>query len=257
VLTFEDLDPGYETINVIPAGYHGFQWGSYAYWITKNYHPGSGYDYGTLGHVSLFTAYALPISMGGAPFNFTGAYITAAWDATEQVTVQGWRNGVQVYSTTITTHNDQAYWFSFSFAQVDTVWFVPAGAHLAIDNITYNRGYSWTGVLQPINTDGSSIFKLGSTVPVKFMLTGASAGITDLVAKLYVAKISNNIAGSEAEAASSNPASTGNTFRYDATTGEYIYNLGTKGTSWTAGTYQLRIDLGDGDTTRTVNISLK
>jgi streptogramin lyase len=139
--------------------------------------------------------------------------------------------------------------------------FVPAGmggvTHAGW--MTFAPAYTipWSGVLQPVNIDGSSIFKLGSTVPVKFKLTGAGAGITNLVAKLSVVKISSNIVGSEPEPVSSNPASTGNTFRYDATTGEYIYNLGTKGTSWTAGTYQLRIDLGDGDTTRTVNISLR
>jgi hypothetical protein len=46
---------------------------------------------------------------------------------------------------------------------------------------------------------------------------------------------------------------TGDLFRYDGTS-QYIYNWGTKGL--TAGTYQLRIDLGDG-VSRTVNISLK
>jgi hypothetical protein len=46
---------------------------------------------------------------------------------------------------------------------------------------------------------------------------------------------------------------TGDLFRYDGTS-QYIYNWGTKGL--TAGTYQLRIDLGDGSS-RAVNISLK
>ena len=34
--------------------------------------------------------------------------------------------------------------------------------------------YAWSGVLQPVNADGSSVFKLGSTVPVTFQLTGPS-----------------------------------------------------------------------------------
>ena len=50
-----------------------------------------------------------------------------------------------------------------------------------------------TFFLQPINADGSSIFKLGSTISVKFKLQGASAGITNLVAKPLVAKISNSV----------------------------------------------------------------
>lgn len=114
--------------------------------------------------------------------------------------------------------------------------------------------YSWSGVLRPINQDGTSVFKQGSTVPVKFKLTGASAGITDAVAKLYLAKISDGVAGPESEAVSSASATTGNAFRYDASEGQYIFNWGTKGL--TAGTYRLRIDLGDA-VTRTVNVALK
>jgi hypothetical protein len=44
------------------------------------------------------------------------------------------------------------------------------------------------------------------------------------------------------------------TFRYDATSGQYVFNWSTKGL--TAGTYQLRIDLADG-ASRTVRISLR
>ncbi|MGN6578136.1 MAG: HYR domain-containing protein [Nocardioides sp.] len=113
---------------------------------------------------------------------------------------------------------------------------------------------AWSGVLQPVNADGSSVFKLGSTVPVKFQLTGASAGVKDLVARLYYARISSAGTGLFMEADSTSNATTGNLFRYDATANQYIFNLGTKTLS--TGTYKLRIDLGDG-LERTVNISLK
>jgi HYR domain len=113
---------------------------------------------------------------------------------------------------------------------------------------------AWSGVLQPVNADGSSIFKLGSTVPVKFQLTGASAGITSLSARLYLQRLGNAASGTSIEAISTSNATTGNLFRYDATSGQYVFNLNTKTLS--AGTYQLRIDLGDG-VARTVNISLK
>jgi hypothetical protein len=114
--------------------------------------------------------------------------------------------------------------------------------------------YSGDFFLQPINSDGSSIFKQGSTVPVKFRLTGSSAGITDAVAKLTYAKVSNGIVGTAVEAVSTAAATTGNLFRYDSSSGQYIFNLSTKGL--TAGTYQLKIDLGDG-AEHTVIISLK
>jgi hypothetical protein len=113
---------------------------------------------------------------------------------------------------------------------------------------------SWSGVLQPINTNGSSIFNQGSTVPVKFQITGASAKITNAVVKLYYTKIGNNITGTEAEAISTSAANNGNMFRYDPTGNQYIFNLATKGLS--VGTYQLRLDFGDG-VRNTVNISLR
>jgi hypothetical protein len=77
----------------------------------------------------------------------------------------------------------------------------------------------------PINGDGSSIFKLGSTVPVKFALTGASASITNLVAKIYVAKLSNGIEGSLVEATSNGAADAGNTFRYSGDGVEHAIHI--------------------------------
>jgi hypothetical protein len=114
----------------------------------------------------------------------------------------------------------------------------------------------WSGILQPINKEGDSIFKLGSTVPVKFQIAIPGGGyITDATAKLLVAKVSSNLVGDEVEAITSTPASSGNNFRYDSASNQYIYNLGTK-TGYTAGTWQLRIDLQDGST-NTVLISLR
>ena len=60
--------------------------------------------------------------------------------------------------------------------------------------------------------------------------------------------------GTVLEAISTSNAATGNPFRYDATSDQNIVNLNTKTRS--AGTYQLRIDLGDGVLQR-VNISLR
>jgi hypothetical protein len=112
----------------------------------------------------------------------------------------------------------------------------------------------WSGFLQPLNTDGSSIFKLGSTVPVKFSPAGDSAGIADLTACFSYAKVSNGIVGEVAEAVSTSAATSGSLFRYDPASGQYIFNWGTKGL--TKGTYQLRINLGDG-IEHTVLASLK
>ena len=114
--------------------------------------------------------------------------------------------------------------------------------------------YTWSGTVQPIHADGTSVFKAGSTVPVKFALTGTSAGVTDLVATLKYAKISDGVLGPVNETSSSATATLGNQFRYDSTAGQYIYNWSTKGLE--SGTYRLFIDLGDG-VQHTVDLGLK
>jgi hypothetical protein len=99
--------------------------------------------------------------------------------------------------------------------------------------------YAWSGFLSPLHKQS---FKEGNTIPVKFALTGASAGITNLSASLYVTA----------------PGGTTETllgaFKYDPTSGQYQFNWKTKG--WPAGAYTLRADLGDGVQTRTVSIML-
>jgi hypothetical protein len=114
--------------------------------------------------------------------------------------------------------------------------------------------FAWSGHLQPVNADNTSVFKLGSTVPVKFRLTGDSAPVTNLVATISIALVSNGIIGSEVEAVSTAAADSGNAFRYDATAGQYIFNWSTR--SLSTGTYQVRIEFGDG-LTRTVLVSVR
>jgi sugar lactone lactonase YvrE len=123
----------------------------------------------------------------------------------------------------------------------------PATASASID-----VNYSSSGFQAPINPDGSSVFG-GSVVPVKFALTGASAGITKAGAHLFVAKVTGGIVGTEQPATTASP-NDGNLFRYDSQKQQYIYSLRTKALS--PGTWRLRIDLHDG-VERTVLISLR
>ncbi len=148
VIDFEDLYPGYETSNPIPAGYAGFNWSSSAYWRTSQYkYPDSGYGYGTIGHVSLFTAVGNSISMSGKTFQLYGAYVTSAWNYYQVFIVEGYLNGDWVYRQQFNTAYTGPYWFEFNHKTVDTVWFIPStegdnanlggrGPHLVIDNLT-------------------------------------------------------------------------------------------------------------------------
>jgi hypothetical protein len=93
--------------------------------------------------------------------------------------------------------------------------------------LQYGSG-AYSGVLQPINGDGSSRFKLGSTVPVKFRLSCNGVPVSGAVAKLTVKQGDNTADPGVDEAISTSSATTGNLFRYDATAGQYIFNLSTK-----------------------------
>jgi hypothetical protein len=127
--------------------------------------------------------------------------------------------------------------------------------HSTTKSCTTNVIYAFSGILQPVNADGSSIFKLGSTVPIKFNLM--DAGKTPqgaAVANLTIAKVTNEIDGTFVEATSTSAATTGTLFRYDSSGQQYIFNLGTSGLS--KGTWNLKVTLDDG-VSYTQRISLK
>jgi hypothetical protein len=117
--------------------------------------------------------------------------------------------------------------------------------------------YLFGGFGQPINSDGSSIFKAGSTIPVKLTLTECSGqSISTATVTIAVYKITDTVLGTVEELLpdSSGNANTGNLFRYDPLSGQYIYNLSTKGL--TGGTYTVRANPDDGSSSF-VNLSLK
>jgi hypothetical protein len=115
---------------------------------------------------------------------------------------------------------------------------------------------------QPINSSGTSRFKLGSTVPVKFQLLCNGQPYSAAVAKLYVKAVDGTPDAGIDEAVSTAASTTGNLFRYSD--GQYIFNLSTKAgytdpsgatTAFVSGTYTLKVVLDDG-TNWPVNIQL-
>ncbi len=128
-------------------------------------------------------------------------------------------------------------------------------SNTADQNTFYIIAYNYLGILPPIRADNSSIFKSGSTVPVKFRIVDANGNnVSTAVANLTYQKITGDILGTVEEPFSTSAVDSGNTFRYDDTDNLYIFNLGTSGMD--KGTYQLNINLDDG-TVRTVCISIK
>ncbi|ALC89179.1 hypothetical protein AM500_04775 [Bacillus sp. FJAT-18017] len=139
--------------------------------------------------------------------------------------------------------------------QTETITVTDKAGNTESVTINYSVEYNYSGVLQPINKDGSSIFKAGSTVPVKFQLKDSKgAFVSNATASISLTKYSDKVLGDNVEVISTSAATTGNLFRYDSSSNQYIFNLSTKGL--TAGAYQITIVLDDG-TTQTIKISLK
>jgi hypothetical protein len=93
---------------------------------------------------------------------------------------------------------------------------------------------------EPINADGSSVFKAGRTIPVKIVLTDASGSrVVNATARLSYWRASGSIIGTVPEGFEPVWPDTGYVFRYAADDQQYIYNLSTKGMP--AGTYLLRV----------------
>ena len=120
--------------------------------------------------------------------------------------------------------------------------------------VQYQAPGDGTFFLSPIRPDGTSIFRIGPPVPVEFKLTGASAGITNLAAKLIVTKLSGSITGTTSCASSETTDDSGMVFKYNAAAKVYLYRW--KTSNQTQGTYQLRADLGDG-VVHQISVSLR
>jgi hypothetical protein len=178
--------------------------------------------------------------------------ITVAYSATDET------SGVASLTATlngISVSNGQAVTLTHAGSNTLSVTATDGAGNSATQSVVFAVTYNFSGFLEPIDSDGSSVFNLGRTVPVKFRLTDCYGNaVGSAAATLAVFKMTDAVLGTVEEVVpdSSGNANTDNIFRYSEP--DYIYNLGTK--SYSRGTYQLRATLDDG-TTHMVDISLK
>jgi hypothetical protein len=119
--------------------------------------------------------------------------------------------------------------------------------------------YSFNGFLPPIDgadaaTGGTCAvpvrtFKLGSTIPVKFILTCGGTPVSTGIHTLAATKCSGSVDSTNVVVAvATDAATTGNQFRItDASTGQWHFNLDTKA-GFSSGTWKLTATLADGST---------
>jgi pimeloyl-ACP methyl ester carboxylesterase len=121
--------------------------------------------------------------------------------------------------------------------------------------IGYNVIYDFGGFLPPIKADGSGVYNLGRTLPIKFQLKDANGNfVSNARAKLVVTNLQNGIVGTNTVDLATSTTDTGNLFRYDSTANQYIYNFDSG--QLTTGTWQLKVVLDDGNSDAVI-VSLK
>jgi dipeptidyl aminopeptidase/acylaminoacyl peptidase len=130
-------------------------------------------------------------------------------------------------------------------------------ARTAVDNVGHVRTascdvgvqYAYSGLLSPVNRDGSSVFKLNSTVPLKLRLADAADRDVDTAhIVVEMERYSSSVLGTEIESTVTATPTNGKDFTYHGA-GEYHYNLSTKPLS--VGTWNIKLTLGDGTVRRT------
>ncbi len=125
-----------------------------------------------------------------------------------------------------------------------------AAATLAASNrvsLTYSMS---TSLLAPVNLNGTSIFKYGSTIPMKIKIVDcANNPVSGLNPSIQIVKLSADAPSGEINEPtnSTSGADTTGFMRYDSTNGQYIYNLATKFLTDPQATY--RAVIGEGSST--------
>lgn len=174
--------------------------------------------------------------------------IAADWSATDSFS--------GLASSTGTVNSGLQIDTSTAGNKIFTVTAIDKAGNVATKTVNYKVIYNFSGFQSPLGNN--KLFKTGGTIPIKFQLTDYNGNIiSNATVYLYVAKITNDVIGTDEAAISTSNADTGNQFRYDSTSNIYIYNLSTQNAPLgTAGTYQLKASLDDGSY-YTSTISLK
>jgi hypothetical protein len=126
-----------------------------------------------------------------------------------------------------------------------------SGNQSVSQQLTVQVTYSFGGIQQPLTPNGS--YHAGRVIPVQFPLTAADGSVvTNATATLQAFQM---VGTALLPVPVSSPGNSypGTQFRFDPSTGQYVYNLDTK--SYSLGTYVLRITIND-QTTYSVQIML-
>lgn len=166
---------------------------------------------------------------------------TATISSTGQATFSSSSFTAGAHSITATYSGDSNFNGSTSPTLNQSVQYEPVG--------TACGGDAGHQILQPINSDGTSVFNQGQTVPAKFRVcdaNGVSIGTSGVVSNFLLTQIVSGTATTNVEdiVDTNNPDTA---FRWDSTDQQWIFNISTQNLAANS-TYVYTISLNDGTT---------
>jgi len=146
VTTFDDLSSTTKFVD-INSPYNGFEWKGF-YVLHKDHDMGEGLHNGTVsGDYAVYTGYeyvSTITSVGHADFNFSGAYLTAAWQDTVEITINGYLEdelGIfkLKYSDTVTLIKEAPAWYDLNYSGIDRIsFYLVKGSKFILDDFNYD-----------------------------------------------------------------------------------------------------------------------
>jgi predicted extracellular nuclease len=160
--------------------------------------------------------------------------------------VVNWGDGSAPESVTVTNRAFSAshtYARAGSYTATVTVTDDDGGSGSATASVAVNYTVVGGGLLQPINQNGSSVFRYGSTIPVKVRFQDCDGSFPATLAPRITLTVLNNgaPAGEINQPVSTSGADTTGILRYDASSQQYIYNLATRSLPDPTATYRITI----------------
>lgn len=147
-----------ESAGVFSDGYGGLDWSGFGRVHTPTYFTqDTGYVRGNISpEYTAFTSSSsgapATVSIASGTFDFTGAYITAAWQNDLTVYIDGLLSGSTLFSQVFTINDDAPIFTNSNFLGIDTLNIYTfsgvdagtpgGGKHVAIDNFTINESVS-------------------------------------------------------------------------------------------------------------------
>ena len=196
------------------------------------------------------------LSCGPSNANYTISFADPA-SADTHTAVVDWGDGNTENLGSVTSPFAILHTYALVGTYTATVTVTDDDGGVGSNTITKTVNYNTSGVLQPINANGTSIFKYNSTIPVKISFTNCDGTVpSNLAPTIALTMVSGSTPGlSINEPISTSGADTTGVMRFSSN--QYIYNLATKPLPDSSATYQITITVPSTGQTVTVNFGLR